>query len=98
MSVRKVTTCRNLFCGSSSVLAVASMLCHTLSLNRFSNFSSFVDNICVPSCFLEKVFVSIDLLFYKVLRTFRLDYWSVFWISTVSVIFFNSVFCVSSVY
>lgn len=59
MSVKKVTTCWNLFCGSFSALAVSSMLCHTLSLNRFNNFPSLLDNTCVPSCFVEKVFVSI---------------------------------------
>jgi len=59
VEVLVVITCWNLFCGSSSVFAVASMLCHTLSLNRFSSFSSLVDNMYVPFCFVEKVFMSI---------------------------------------
>ena len=44
VSVRKVIVCWSLFWGISSVFAIWSVLCHTLSLSRLSSFSSFVDN------------------------------------------------------
>jgi len=43
VSVRNVIICWILFCGVSSVFAISSVLCHTLSSSRLSSFSSFVD-------------------------------------------------------
>ena len=46
VSVRNVIICWSLSCGISSVCAVSCVLCQTLSLNKASNLSSFVDNVC----------------------------------------------------
>lgn len=43
VSARNLTICWNLSWGISSVFAVSSVLCHTLSLNKLSSSSSFVD-------------------------------------------------------
>jgi len=49
VSVRSVIICWSLFCGVSSVFAISSVLCHTLSLSRARSFSSFVDKgLCLP--------------------------------------------------
>ena len=69
--------CWTLSFGISSVFIISSMLCQTLSLNRVNSFSSFADKPCVLCYWLLKGFLCDDVV-YKVLRTFRLDYWSGF--------------------
>ena len=43
VSVRNFIICWSLSWGISSVFAISSILCHTLSLNMVNSFSSFVD-------------------------------------------------------
>ena len=45
VSVRNFIICWSLSWGISSVFAISSVLCHTLSLSRASSSSSFVDNV-----------------------------------------------------
>ena len=49
VSFRKVIVCGSLSSGISRAVVMWFRLCHWLSLNRLSSFSSFVDNAYVPS-------------------------------------------------
>ena len=49
VSFRKVIVCWSLSSGISRAVVMWFRLCHWLSLNRLSSFSSFVDNAYVPS-------------------------------------------------
>lgn len=50
VSVRNFIICWNLSCWISSVFAISSILCQTLSPNEANSFSSFVDNVCAFWC------------------------------------------------
>jgi len=52
VSVRNFIVCWSLSCGISSVFAISSILCQTLSPNEANSFSSFVDNVCAFWCWL----------------------------------------------
>jgi len=56
VSVRNFIICWSLSWGISSVFAISSILCHTLSLRRFRSFSSFADNVCAFWCWLLEGF------------------------------------------
>ena len=50
VSVRNFIVCWSLSWGISSVFAISSILCQTLSPNEANSFSSFVDNVCAFWC------------------------------------------------
>ena len=77
---RNAIICWSLSCGTSRAEAIWSALCHTLSLKMFRSFSSFVDNVCVPSFRWLGYYSSVNAAYvaYIVMRTFRLDHWSSF--------------------
>ena len=70
VSVRSFIVCWSLSCGISRVFAISFILCQTLSLNRASNLSSFVDKF-LPSGWILAFYCFVA---YIMLRTFRLDY------------------------
>ena len=52
VSVKSFIICWILSWGISSVFAIWSILCHTLSPNEANSFSSFADNVCAFWCWL----------------------------------------------
>ena len=71
VSVRNFITCWSLSWGISSVFAISSILCHTLSLNMVNSFSSFVDK---GGCLLVSGNAGIYFVVaYILLRTLELD-------------------------
>jgi len=76
-----VIICGSLSCGISSVFAVSSMLCHTLSLNIVNSFSSFVDKGLMPSGEWECWYLFCCCLYIVENFGARLVVW--FWICTV---------------